>query len=73
MKLKKTAAVYSIIVGCVMIGMWIMYLLTGQVPELKTTPIQIIPPHARVSQVMLRRWFVPVSGSSTCRVMDLFF
>lgn len=41
MKLKKTAAIYSIIVGFVMIGMWIMYLLTGQVPELKTTPIQI--------------------------------
>ncbi len=41
MRLKKTAAVYSIIVGFVMIGMWIMHLFTGQVPELRTAPIQI--------------------------------
>ena len=42
MRLKRTAASYSIVMGFVMIGMWIMFLLTGQVPELRTTPIQII-------------------------------
>lgn len=41
MKLRRTAAIYAIVVGFTMIGMWIMLLATGQVPELSTTPIEI--------------------------------
>ena len=45
MKLRRTAAIYAIILGIAMIGMWIMLLVTGQDPELqtelKTIPIAI--------------------------------
>ena len=41
MKLRKTIAVYSIIVGIAMLGIWTVQLLTGQAPELKTAPIEI--------------------------------
>ena len=42
MKLRRTAAIYAIIVGIAMVGMWSRDLLTGQVPELITEPIDII-------------------------------
>ena len=41
MKLRKTIAIYSVIVGIAMLGIWIVQLLTGQAPELQTAPIEI--------------------------------
>ena len=45
MKLRKTAAIYSIVVGLAMIGIWMMLLITGQDPELQnslqTEPIAV--------------------------------
>jgi len=41
MKLRKTIAIYSIIVGIGMLGIWIVQLATGQAPELQTAPIEI--------------------------------
>jgi len=45
MKLRKTAAIYAIIVGLAMISIWIIILVTGQDPELQsqlqTEPIAI--------------------------------
>ncbi len=41
MKLRKTIAVYSIIVGIAMLGIWVLQLLTGQATELETEPIRI--------------------------------
>ena len=41
MKLKKIAAIYSIIIGFAMIGMWLSFIVTDQVPEIKTEPIRI--------------------------------
>jgi hypothetical protein len=35
------SAVYAIIVGVGMIGQWLFFLATGQVPELKTEPLRI--------------------------------
>ena len=42
MVLRRTAAIYAIIVGIAMIGVWSRDLLTGQVSELSTEPIAII-------------------------------
>jgi hypothetical protein len=42
MKLKRTAAIYAIVVGVAMIGTWIMLLVTGQDPQLQTE-LQTIP------------------------------
>jgi hypothetical protein len=41
LKIGKLASIYSIIIGIAMLCMWTMFLLTGQVPELSTTPIQV--------------------------------
>lgn len=41
MKLGKLASVYSMIIGIAMLCMWTVFVLTGQVPELSTTPIQV--------------------------------
>lgn len=41
MTIRRLASVYSIIVGVSMIGLWIMLLSTGQVPELATEPNRI--------------------------------
>jgi hypothetical protein len=35
------AAVYAIVVGVGMIGQWLFFLATGQVPEFKTEPLRI--------------------------------
>ena len=35
------AAIYAIVVGVGMIGQWLVFLATGQVPELKTEPLRI--------------------------------
>lgn len=35
------AAIYAIVVGAGMIGQWLVFLATGQVPELKTEPLRI--------------------------------
>ncbi len=35
------SAIYALIVGVLMIGQWIFFLATGQVPELKTEPLRI--------------------------------
>jgi hypothetical protein len=41
MKVRRTAALYSILVGLAIIVTWIMLLSTGQVPELETAPLDI--------------------------------
>lgn len=41
MKLRRFAAIYGIFMGISMIGMWVMFYLNGQIPELKTKPIEI--------------------------------
>lgn len=41
MKLRKTIALFSIIVGMAMLGISILQLLTGQAPELQSAPIEI--------------------------------
>ncbi|MDF2671959.1 MAG: hypothetical protein K0R09_224 [Clostridiales bacterium] len=41
MKINKIAAGYSIFVGLSMIGMWIMFYCTGEIPELNTKPAEI--------------------------------
>ena len=35
------AAVFALVVGTGMIGQWILFLITGQVPELETEPLRI--------------------------------
>jgi hypothetical protein len=35
------AAVFALVVGVGMIGQWLFFLATGQVPELKTEPLRI--------------------------------
>jgi len=35
------SGVYAIVIGIGIIGLWVMLLLTNQVPELRTTPIAI--------------------------------
>ena len=35
------AAVFALVVGVGMIGQWILFLATGQVPELETEPLRI--------------------------------
>jgi hypothetical protein len=42
MKIQRLASIYSILVGISMIGLWIMLLSTGQVPELTTEPYRIM-------------------------------
>lgn len=42
MGLRKIAAIYSIIIGIAMLGMWITFLITEQVPEITTAPVKII-------------------------------
>lgn len=41
MGIKKIAAIYAIIIGIAMIGMWITFLVTEQVPEVTTAPVKI--------------------------------
>lgn len=41
MRLGKLAAIYSIIIGIAMLGMWMMFVATDQVPELKTAFYEI--------------------------------
>ena len=41
MSIKKIAAIYSIIIGISMIGMWLSFIATDQVPEIKTEPLRI--------------------------------
>jgi hypothetical protein len=35
------AAVFALVVGTGMIGQWLLFLITGQVPELQTEPLRI--------------------------------
>lgn len=35
------AAIFALVVGVGMIGQWILFLVTGQVPELETEPLRI--------------------------------
>jgi hypothetical protein len=37
MKTGKIAAIYSILIGIAMLGMWSIFVATGQVPELRTS------------------------------------
>lgn len=40
--LVKTVRISSLIIGILMIGQWVFFIASGNVPELKTTPISII-------------------------------
>jgi len=42
MKIQRLASIYSLFVGISMIGLWVMLLSTGQVPELATEPYRIM-------------------------------
>ena len=41
MGIRKIAALYSIIIGIAMIGMWLSLIANNQVPEINTEPIRI--------------------------------
>ena len=41
MNVRKIASLYSIVIGIAMICMWSVFLVTNQVPELKTAPLKI--------------------------------
>lgn len=41
MTIRRIAAVYAMLVGAAMIGLWTALLLTGEVPELETSPLEI--------------------------------
>jgi hypothetical protein len=41
MNIRKIAAIYSILVGIAMIGMWLSLIATNQVPEINDEPIRI--------------------------------
>lgn len=41
MSIKKIAAIYTIIIGIAMIGIWTTFLITDQVPEVTTAPVKI--------------------------------
>jgi hypothetical protein len=41
MRIGKLAAIYSMIIGIAMLGMWTVFVTTGQVPELSTEPIRV--------------------------------
>ncbi len=41
MTIRRIAAVYAMLVGAAMIGLWTALLLTGEVPELETNPLEI--------------------------------
>ncbi len=41
MKIKKIASAYSIFIGLSIFGMWIMFWILGEIPELETEPIRI--------------------------------
>ena len=39
-KIRKVASLYSILIGLSMIGMWVFFLASGQVPEFQNIPIE---------------------------------
>jgi len=41
MKIRKIAAAYSLLMGLSMFGMWTMFWIVGEIPELETEPIRI--------------------------------
>jgi len=40
--LRKLSAIYAIIIGLIMMGMWSVFVFTNQIPELNTGSIEII-------------------------------
>ena len=42
MKIRNIVAIYSLFIGILMIVMWGMFILTGQVPEMATKPAEIM-------------------------------
>ncbi len=40
-KIDNTSGIFGILIGCMMMGQWAMFILTGQVPEIQTAPISI--------------------------------
>jgi len=42
MNMKKIASAYSIFIGLSMFGMWTMFWILGEIPELETEPIRIV-------------------------------
>ncbi len=42
MKIRNIVAIYSLFIGILMIGVWSMFILTGQVPEMATKPAEIM-------------------------------
>jgi len=42
MRGSKFASIYAVAVGVLMIGMWSFFIISGQVPELQTKPVEIL-------------------------------
>jgi peptidoglycan/LPS O-acetylase OafA/YrhL len=42
MKIRNIIAIYSLFIGILMIGIWVMFISTGQVPEMATKHAEII-------------------------------
>lgn len=42
MKIRNIIAIYSLFIGILMIGMWVLFILNGQVPEMTTKPAGIM-------------------------------
>jgi len=40
-KIDNTCGIFGILIGCMMVGQWTMFILTGQVLELQTAPLSI--------------------------------
>lgn len=41
MDIKKWKAFFSLFMGIAMIGMWLMFYVTGQIPEIQTKPVEL--------------------------------
>ncbi len=70
MNIQRLASIYSIFVGISMIGLWVMLLSTGQVPELATEPYRIMA-HILAEVVTAVLLLVSGYGLITRRVWSL--
>ena len=41
MKLRRTSAIFALVVGAGMLGIWILQVMTGQAREAQTTPVEL--------------------------------
>ncbi len=62
--MKKASYIYGIAVGFSMIGMWVMMLTTGQVPELLTEPVRIA---AHIASELFTAFILVIGGILSLR------